>query len=110
MNDSHRAVADRLAAIRRAALGGDFAAMPALGQELELLLAPGQFAPTRDAALALHRQAQENAVLLRATQRGLRAAQRRLAEIRGVAAGLTTYSAQGTRKTTALRLGPDHRA
>lgn len=110
MADSHAAIAESLAAIRRAALGGDLAAMPALSQGLDLLLLSPGFSLSPDAAQSLHRLAEENAVLLRAAQRGLRAARRRLAEIRGVATGLTTYSAQGQRQTAALRPGRDHRA
>jgi hypothetical protein len=65
----------------------------------------------RDAAALdqLQRKASENAALLLAAQRGLRAAQRRIAEIRGVASGLTTYTATGHRQYSAQRTGSDHR-
>lgn len=110
MDDSHAAVANSLGAIRRAALGGDFTALPALSRELEDHLQGARRSASRETAAALQRLAAENAVLLRAAQRGLRAAQRRLAEIRGVADGFTTYSAQGQRRTSGLRGGSDHRA
>lgn len=49
---------------------------------------------------ALRRGAEENAALLNASQRGIRAALRRIDEVRGVAAGLSTYDARGRRATS----------
>lgn len=110
MGDSAPAIAACLGAIHRAVLAGDFPALPGLCATLEQGLGSGEIAASEGAARDLRRLAQENAVLLRAAQRGLRAAQRRVAEIRGVASGLTTYSATGLRQTSPLHSGSDHRA
>jgi hypothetical protein len=103
-------ILDGLSAIHAALLHGDFAALAALAQDLEQGLT--QPAPIRDAAALslMRRKATENAALLLAAQRGLRAAQRRIAEIRGVATGLTTYTAAGSRLHSVQRTGSDHRA
>jgi hypothetical protein len=95
-----------------ALLSGDFAAMAGLTQILEaqMSLGPRDMAGFAAQGPALRRMAAENEALLRSTQRGLRAAQRRIAEIRGVSSGLSTYTADGTRNYRALRDGPDHRA
>lgn len=103
-------LSDSLTAMNRALLAGDFRAMPDLTRQIERHLEQGAAKGLAPAALTrLRRQADENAVLLRSAQRGLRAAQRRIAEIRGVATGLTTYTAGGQRRTSAPALGPDHR-
>ena len=106
-NDS---LSDSLTALHRALLAGDFRAMTGLTHQIERHLDSGAAQGLDAAALSrLRRLADENAVLLRAAQRGLRAAQRRIAEIRGVATGLTTYTAGGQRRTSASASGPDHR-
>ena len=101
---------DSLTALHRAQLRGDFRAMTGLTHQIERHLDSGVAQGLDTAALSrLRRLADENAVLLRAAQRGLRAAQRRIAEIRGVTTGLTTYTAGGQRRTNASAAGPDHR-
>lgn len=99
-----------MAATHRALLAGDFAALAQLAPLLDACraaLPPHLPAP---ALQALQRKAHENAALLRAAQRGLRSAARRIAEIRGVATGLSTYTAGGARQHTGPRGGSDHRA
>jgi hypothetical protein len=113
MDDSPQAVSSALSAIHAALLAGDFASMAALNQSLEHILSKpsGSLGKANVAALrALRSKAEENTVLLRAAQRGFRAAQRRIAEIRGVATGLTTYSAAGQRSTAVYGASSDHRA
>ena len=103
-------LSDNLTALHRALLAGDFRALTGLTHQIERHLDGGATKGLDAAALAgLRRLADENAILLRAAQRGLRAAQRRIAEIRGVATGLTTYTAGGQRRTSASASGPDHR-
>lgn len=87
-------VLDDVAARVRAA---DFQALARLAPQLEAALAalPG----SQDPALMqrLKRKAEENAQLLDAARRGLRAARRRLEETRRVGAGLQTYDGTGRR-------------
>lgn len=53
------------------------------------------------AALALlHAKAQRNAATMVAVQRGLRAALRRVAEIKSVSTGLVTYNPSGLRQSS----------
>ena len=108
--DSQALLHDSLTALHRALLAGDFRAMTGLTQQIERHLDGGAALGLDATALArLRCLANENAVLLRSAQRGLRAAQRRIAEIRGVATGLTTYTAGGQRRTSAPASGPNHR-
>jgi hypothetical protein len=99
-----------LTCMHAALLSGDFAAMAGLTERLERQLTRGLITTDPVMLRDLRKKSAENAVLLRSAQRGLRAAQRRIAEIRGVSAGLTTYSADGQRTYSAHRGGPDHRA
>lgn len=60
--------------------------------------AAGSGAPvTVDALAGLRRKAERNAACLKGTARGLRAARRRIAEVRAAATGLAAYDAQGQR-------------
>ena len=79
--------------VRRA----DFSALARLTPQLETALAG--LGGTVDAAVMgrLQRKAEENALLLDASRRGLRAARRRLEETRRVGAGLQTYDGKGRR-------------
>ncbi|NUB44913.1 hypothetical protein GEU84_010995 [Fertoebacter nigrum] len=83
----------------------DLAALSPLAAEAETLLAR---VTTPADIVAVHRlraKAEHNARCLAATARGLRAAQRRLAEIRALREGrtrLVTYDGQGRRAETAL--------
>lgn len=88
-----------LDAITQAILTGDLAGLSGLTVLLEEDLTRHQGDLDRESLEAMQKKVDRNAALLRAAQRGLRAAQRRLAEIRGVSQGLTTYDAQGLRAT-----------
>ena len=99
-----------LDAIRQSILTGDFAALAILTQSLEAALGRPKAALDRKTLIALQAKADRNAALLRAAQRGLRAAQRRISEIRGVSLGLSTYDASGQRAYQAHSVNPDHRA
>lgn len=79
--------------VRRA----DFSALARLTPQLETALAG--LGGTVDTAVMgrLQRKAEENALLLDASRRGLRAARRRLEETRRVGAGLQTYDGKGRR-------------
>ena len=79
--------------VRRA----DFAALALLTPQLEAALAG--FGGAIDPATMgrLRRKAEENAQLLDASRRGLRAARRRLEETRRASAGLQTYDGKGRR-------------
>lgn len=102
---------DRLGAALRA---GDLRALePLLREGIEERLATIGATPRgfSQAALAvLRRRADENAALLSASQRGIRAALRRIEEVRGVASGLATYDAQGRRANAPTTLSADRRA
>lgn len=86
---------DHLARMRAALQRADFAALPGLAAGMEAAL--GGLRPPLDAAMLarLRKQSQENATLLDASRRGLRAARRRLEEVRRAASGLHTYDGKG---------------
>lgn len=75
----------------------DFQALARLTPQLEAAMAalPAGAAPALMGRL--HRKAEENAQLLDAARRGLRAARRRLEETRRVGEGLQTYDGKGRR-------------
>ena len=75
----------------------DFQALARLTPQLEAAMAalPAGAAPALMGRL--QRKAEENAQLLDAARRGLRAARRRLEETRRVGAGLQTYDGKGRR-------------
>ncbi|WP_151719062.1 hypothetical protein [Gemmobacter serpentinus] len=83
-----------LARIRSAVLAGDFHLLAGLEEELEALrpdlrgMEPARLAP-------LLAQASANQRLLAAASRGVRAAQRRLAELARAMEGFQTYDAAG---------------
>ncbi len=110
MADSGADLLGCLKAINSALLAGDFAGISALTDQMESRLAAGIGGLDAESLKRLRGQASANAVLLQSSQRGLRAAQRRVAEIRGVASGLSTYTAAGRRNHSALRSGQDHRS
>ncbi len=80
-----------------AVAGARFAALAALAPQLEQALA--RFDPQRDAALLdrVRRKAARNAACLLAAGRGVRAAVRRIEEVRRAATGLVTYDGRGKR-------------
>lgn len=75
----------------------DFQALARLTPQLEaaMVALPAGAAPALMGRL--QRKAEENAQLLDAARRGLRAARRRLEETRRVGAGLQTYDGKGRR-------------
>lgn len=80
-----------------ALLRSDFTALPGMTEQLEREMQdPSQ---TWNAAhlKAIHRKAERNGACLMAAQRGIKAARRRLAEIRSTATGLVTYDRSGRR-------------
>ena len=83
--------------IHQRLLARQYDQLPALSLALERALTPPQ--NLNAAALALvQAKAQRNAATLLAVQRGIRAALRRMAEIRSVATGLVTYDKSGLRQ------------
>ena len=78
-----------------AMLRSDYAALPALAARLEAAL-PGP--PLTEAELHLiRRKADRNGAVLLAAQRGIKAARRRLADVRAAASTLVTYDRSGRR-------------
>jgi hypothetical protein len=82
------------AALRR----GAFDELPDLSAAIETRLADGLAPLVPAAAAGLRARAERNALCLEAAGRGLRAASRRLREIRAVAQGLATYGEDGLRQ------------
>jgi hypothetical protein len=80
-----------------AAISAQFATLAGLAPQLEQALA--RFDPQRDAALLdrVRRKAARNAACLLAAGRGVRAAVRRIEEVRRAASGLVTYDGRGKR-------------
>ena len=83
--------------VYEALLRSDYAVLPGMTALLEQeLLSPGT--PLTEGHLTIiHRKALRNAACLLAAQRGVKAARRRLAEIRTTANGLVTYDRKGRR-------------
>ncbi len=96
--------------ITQAILTGDLSGLSDLTGTLENTLSRHKDLLDRQTLQSMQKKLDRNAALLRAAQRGLRAAQRRLAEIRGVSQGLTTYDATGTRLCRPPSGHADHRA
>lgn len=79
-----------------AMLRSDYAALPALGARLEAVLQGA--APLTEGELQLiHRKADRNGAVLLAAQRGIKAARRRLADVRAASGSLVTYDRSGRR-------------
>ena len=83
--------------IHSAILIADFAQLERLTPALETSMLAAQ--TMRESALLAHikAKAERNATCLMAAGRGVRAAQRRLAEIRDAAQGFSTYNGRGQR-------------
>ncbi len=89
---SFEMLADLLLQTRTALLDGDFEALDRLAQETEAMLADPQVEDERDLAW-LRAMADENAVLIEASARGVIAAKNRLARPQA----FSTYDSQGQR-------------
>jgi hypothetical protein len=83
-----------LQALRRALRQADYPALAALAAELEAAL-PAAAALPETALRALRAEAEQTAACLAAARSGLRAARRRMAEIRAASDGLSTYDRHG---------------
>jgi hypothetical protein len=76
----------------------DYAGLAHLAEALERELDQPSQRLDPDALAVIRRKADRNALTLIAVQRGIRAAVRRIAEIRSVANGLVTYDLAGRRE------------
>ena len=83
--------------IHQSLLARHYDRLPALSQALDQALAQPQLLTPADLRL-IHAKAQRNAATLRAVQRGIRSAVRRVAEIRSASTGLVTYTKDGQRQ------------
>lgn len=83
---------------------GDFTALAALEETLRARMAAGGIS-----GAALARKAERVTALLEAARQGLRAAQRRLAEIRAADNGVATYDGQGRRQEISTAASTMHR-
>lgn len=91
---------------RTALLSGDLAALDGIAQRKEALLEDLAWArPASDALKSLRRKAERNAELLEAATKGLRAAMRRVAEIRRANGPLRTYGQDGAEQTLGAQAG-----
>lgn len=75
----------------------NFAVLPGLADLLELELQQAAQGFDEGDLRAIRQKAHRNAILLLAAQRGIRAARRRVAEIRTASSGLVTYDRSGKR-------------
>lgn len=75
---------------------GDFGALSQLTIRMERAEAALHMVKSED-LLRIRRMAERNARTLTATRRGIKAAQRRIAEVMSAARGLVTYDRQGQR-------------
>lgn len=88
---------DRVFALLR---DGNLTELETVLSELEAGMAPprpGVASATGDRLAGLRQKAERNAACLKAAARGLRAARRRIAEVRAAATGLAAYDARGQR-------------
>lgn len=84
--------------VHQALLAGDYAALPALTTALTAEMAALEATPPGRAVLeAVAQRAARNESCLLAAQRGIRAAQRRLRDIRSTGNSLVTYDQKGRR-------------
>jgi hypothetical protein len=98
MNESPATVAlDLLDAAYAALLRADFVALPDLTARLERELAQPPVRFGADGLRQIRQRADRNAVVLLAAQRGIRAARRRVEEVRSASSGLVTYDRSGKR-------------
>lgn len=81
--------------VYEAMLRSDYGALPALGARLEAVL-HGPALAEADLQLIRHK-ADRNAAVLLAAQRGIKAARRRLADVRTATGSLVTYDRSGRR-------------
>ncbi len=80
-----------------AMLRSDYGALAALTDELERALQRQANPPSEAEAQTIRRKAERNAAVLLAAQRGIKAARRRLADVRASSASLVTYDRSGRR-------------
>lgn len=85
--------------VQTALRGGDLAALSALAEEMERACDAGIAPANAEEARLLRARADRVAAGLMAAARGLRAARRRMAEIREAKRGVTTYDGRGARVT-----------
>ncbi len=84
--------------VHAALLRRDYAALPALNAALAKELDHPSEKLDTVAVQVIRRRAERNAMTLTAIQRGIRAAVRRIAEIRSVSTGLVTYDRSGRKQ------------
>jgi hypothetical protein len=97
-NDQNRTIAlDLLDQTYEALRGANFAILPSLAALLEEALIKGADGLGEGDLRVIRQKADRNAVMLLAAQRGIRAARRRVAEIRTASSGLVTYDRSGKR-------------
>ncbi|MDT8857998.1 hypothetical protein RNZ50_23790 [Paracoccaceae bacterium Fryx2] len=101
MSDMGTTLERHLDAMHAAVLAGDLATLTPLGAEVEALVE--QIGGIADDALIqrLRQKAGRNAACLLAALNGLRAARRRIGEVKAVRAGMATYDGQGRRISVA---------
>ena len=83
--------------VYEALLRSDYAALPGMTDLLEQELLTPSLPWTAGQLTTIHTKAERNGACLIAAQRGVKAARRRLAEIRSTASGLVTYDRKGRR-------------
>jgi hypothetical protein len=88
---------EALDAAYAAVLAADFAQLPALSAELDLVIQRATPGLGAEDLRRIRQKADRNAVVLLAAGRGIRAAHRRLAEVQSAASGLVTYDRSGKR-------------
>ena len=83
--------------VYEALLRSDYAALPGMTDLLAQELLSPSLPLTAGHLATIHHKAERNGACLIAAQRGVKAARRRLAEIRSTASGLVTYDRKGRR-------------
>jgi hypothetical protein len=101
MDRTEPRLATLLDLVHAALMAADHAALGALESDLLQELDQPGFALTEAELRLVRHRAARNAVCLLAAQRGLKAARRRLGDIRDAASGLVTYDREGRRAGSA---------
>lgn len=96
--ETERELEQLLDGMHQTLLAGDLAALAPLGAGVETLLARIEGLKDRPLAERLRDKAARNATCLQAAARGVRAAQRRIAEVQTARLGLATYDDRGKRQ------------
>lgn len=89
--------------VHAAVIAADYAGLENLDKQIQDIIRAVGLSMDHDQLRRLQEKANRNALCLQAAGRGIRAAKRRLEEVRRAAAGLATYDGNGRRAAGGLQ-------